>query len=261
MARSVGKSRHEHGGYRWDGRKRGTAEFAVLQVTLGGCGRVEHAGGPSAVPIGRAMLVFIPDTHVYTVDREAGYWEFAYAVVHGRELLRLLRRAADRRRVIPWFSAGGEEQALYELFRALDDTTRGSPPSPYEVSSRVYTLAMAILDAQQANAAATVDSTIVRAREYLQTHLAEDISVEDLADRIGLSRHHFSRRFAAAFGLPPVRYLREIRLRRASELLATGDLGVEEVAYRSGFSSASYFCRVFREGTGLTPTEFRRSRS
>jgi AraC-like DNA-binding protein len=65
----------------------------------------------------------------------------------------------------------------------------------------------------------------------------------------------------AAFGLPPVRYLRELRLRRASELLATSDAGVEEIGYQSGFSRASYFCRVVREGTGLTPSEFRRSRS
>jgi AraC family transcriptional regulator len=253
MVTSAGRAREEGTAYRWSGRERGRHPFAVVQVTLSGCGLVERAGTRHDVPSGRAMIAFVPDAHLYRVHPEVGHWEFAYAVVNGRELLRLLRHATPAQAsAVEWSPTGPAERALSDVLSAL----AGRIASPYELSALAYRLATALLEPAEPDA----DGAVERARRYLRDHLHEPLSVEQLAAAAGLSRHHFTRRFAASVGLPPVRYLREARCDAAAHLLATTGLPVKAVAERCGFESASYFCRVFRTSTGMTPGQFRRSR-
>ncbi|MFW6290914.1 MAG: helix-turn-helix domain-containing protein [Spirochaetota bacterium] len=253
MVTSAGRAREDHHGYRHDGLKRGRRPFAVVQVTLDGCGLVERNGAYYGVPQGRAMIAFVPDAHVYRVHPDAQRWEFAYAVVNGRELLRLLRYVTvPERPVVDWSPTGLSERVLYDVVTSL----AGRIASPYELSARAYRLGTALLEPAEPDA----DGAIDRARRYLRDHLHEPLSVERLAAVAGLSRHHFTRRFSAAVGLPPVRYLREARCDAAANLLATTDLPVGAIGERCGFESVNYFCRVFRSTTGMTPGQFRRSR-
>ena len=72
-----------------------------------------------------------------------------------------------------------------------------------------------------------------------------------------MSRSAFAAHFCRMFGRSPMSLLREVRLRRASELLATTRLPVEAVARSVGFSSRSNFSRMFREMYGVDPSGFR----
>ena len=58
--------------------------------------------------------------------------------------------------------------------------------------------------------------------------------------------------------MPPARFLRELRIKRACELLAEGTLSMAEVALKAGFDDPKYFCRVFREIMNTTPTAYAR---
>lgn len=253
MVTSAGRAREEAPGYRWNGRERGRNRFAVVQVTLRGRGLVERDGELHEVPPGRAMIVFVPDAHVYRVHPDAGLWEFVYAVVNGSELLRLLGHATQGKTpVVDWIPTGPAERVLYDMVTSL----AGRIASPYELSALAYRLGTALLEPPEPDA----NGSIERARRYLRDHLHEPLSVERLAAVAGLSRHHFTRRFSAAVGLPPVQYLREARCDAAANLLATTELPVRAVAERCGFESANYFSRVFRATTGMSPGEFRRSR-
>jgi AraC family transcriptional regulator len=94
---------------------------------------------------------------------------------------------------------------------------------------------------------------------YIQEHLAEDISVADLADVACLSTFHFTRAFAAAMGVPPHRYVGQRRLESAKAMIATGSASLAEIALDCQFSSQSSFTRAFRRATGMTPAEYRRT--
>jgi AraC-like DNA-binding protein len=257
MARSVGRAIETGRSYDWDGMKRGSNEFAVLQVTLAGAGLVEHEGGRSPVREGSAMLVLIPGRHRYRVDPSAGSWEFCYAVLYGHELLRVLHHAATNGPVLSWDPSGGGEAALFRLFSSFTSPTR---VSPYELSGRSYELAMALLSRGRSGDSGSPDGRIVQAEEYLRERLDEPLSVEEIAAVAGMSRYHFSRKFQEHTGLPPMRYLREARCERATVLLATTDMPIKTVAAECGFESAAYFCRTFRRITSLTPSEYRRTR-
>jgi AraC family transcriptional activator of mtrCDE len=82
-------------------------------------------------------------------------------------------------------------------------------------------------------------------------------SVETLADSSLMSRTAFASAFKAQFGRSPMAYLREVRMRRAAELLQRGDLTVDEIAARVGYASRSQFSRAFSGQYGASPTGFR----
>jgi AraC family transcriptional regulator len=99
-----------------------------------------------------------------------------------------------------------------------------------------------------------------RVAEFIEEHLAEEISLAALAELVDLSLYHFARTFAQSFGAPPHRYHMARRMDRAQSLLQGPALSVTEIGARIGFRETSSFTRAFRKFTGLTPTEYRRHR-
>jgi len=96
-----------------------------------------------------------------------------------------------------------------------------------------------------------------RVRDYVETHLEDSISLQDLASTAGLSTSHFIRAFKRSAGVTPHRYLLQRRVRRALGLLAETTLALSEVAMASGFADQSHFCRQFRKLVGATPSRYR----
>ena len=96
-----------------------------------------------------------------------------------------------------------------------------------------------------------------RLREYIDAHLAEPLSLGQLAGLCALSEYHFARMFHLSFGLPPHRYLLARRLERARQLLHGSRLPLGEIALACGFASASHFSNRFRQAFAATPGQYR----
>jgi AraC-like DNA-binding protein len=96
-----------------------------------------------------------------------------------------------------------------------------------------------------------------RARDYLHSHLHQDIGLDDLAHVTGVDRFRLSRAFKAAFGMAPHAYLIQLRLTRARLLLARGELPVN-VAAALGFADQSHLGRWFQRAYRMTPADYRR---
>jgi AraC-like DNA-binding protein len=95
--------------------------------------------------------------------------------------------------------------------------------------------------------------------QYIEEHLADEISLSSLAQLVQLSPFHFSRAFKQSFGVPPHRYLTLRRIERAKILLAERTRSVTEIGLAVGFSETSSFTSAFHKVTGETPTDYRRS--
>jgi AraC-like DNA-binding protein len=98
---------------------------------------------------------------------------------------------------------------------------------------------------------------LLRARDLADTRYADEVDVAAMADTAGLSRAHFSRAFAAAFGESPGVYLLTRRLERAAALLRNTDHSVAEVCFEVGLASVGSFTTSFKRVYGQTPTEYR----
>ena len=100
---------------------------------------------------------------------------------------------------------------------------------------------------------------LVRFREVVETRLEDsEVSVDDLAAEMNLSRVQLYRKVKQITGLSPVELLRTTRLKRAYQMLLTTDKSVSEVAYAVGFTAPSYFTKCFKEEYGMVPGDVRK---
>ena len=95
--------------------------------------------------------------------------------------------------------------------------------------------------------------------EYIRAHLADVITLDNLAGAVSLSPYHFARSFRATTGMTPHAFVTEHRLMVARDRLLRGGSSVAEVAFSVGFSNVSHFRRLFRRRYGLTPAELRQA--
>ena len=96
--------------------------------------------------------------------------------------------------------------------------------------------------------------------DWMGEHIADEFSLERLAERAGLSKFHFTRLFKNAMGVSPSRYQLNLRMDAARRLLRETKKGVLDVALDVGYSNPSRFAQLFRRETGLTPSNYRRQR-
>ncbi len=93
--------------------------------------------------------------------------------------------------------------------------------------------------------------------EYIDSHYADDFTLEDVASGAGFSKYHFSRLFKQYTGFTFCAYICHRRIKVAEMLLEQPDLSITEIAMKSGFPSISTFNRVFRQHKNCSPTEYR----
>jgi AraC family transcriptional regulator len=98
-----------------------------------------------------------------------------------------------------------------------------------------------------------------KVEDYVRDLLAEDISVEALAELVDLSPFHFSRVFKHATGMSPLQFVTRERITRAQQLIRETSRSLVEIALEVSYTSPSSFSKAFRRITGVTPTEFRSS--
>lgn len=103
------------------------------------------------------------------------------------------------------------------------------------------------------------DRKILQVLEYIYTHLNQDIKLADLAASAGISPFHFSRLFKQSMGMSPHQYLLQQRVERAKQLLKSSQLTIADIALQCGFNSQSHLGKSFRELTGITPSNYRKS--
>jgi len=94
--------------------------------------------------------------------------------------------------------------------------------------------------------------------EYLQEHYNQDLTLDDVARKVHISPSHLSRLFKDELGMTIIDYLTDIRIAAAKQMLENSDLMVKEIAEKVGYQEASYFTRVFKKNTGVSPAEYRR---
>lgn len=152
----------------------------------------------------------------------------------------------------------GFTRALLRLLELLDN------PVDLEVlgSGRLRELSYAVLMGEAGAAAKRafgVGNEIVRTVDYLANHLDEQVTIEDMADHVGMSRAVFHRRFKEATTMSPIQFVKSMRLNNAAMKIAEGKT-VSEAAWEVGYQSPSQFSREFKRIYGQSPRQWSHNR-
>lgn len=257
MLTGVGREVRRGGGYDWHGLRRGQADFALLQHTFAGRGRLVYEGRERFVEAGQTMLLFFPhDNRYHALEGES--WDFFWVGLTGLEVMRLWRRAVDRLGPVAELSDAALEAAGTACAAALDDALRGAG----HASALAYAVAAALVDEAYppTGYARHRSPEIQRAIDHLRHHLDRPVAVEELAEVAGYSKWHFARRFARSEGVSPSEFIARQRMKAAAALLQSCDDPIKSVAYRCGYEDPNYFAKVFRRCFRVSPSDFRESR-
>jgi AraC family transcriptional regulator len=93
--------------------------------------------------------------------------------------------------------------------------------------------------------------------DYINEHLAEDLSLEVMAALVDMSLHYFCRLFKQSTGMSPHKYLTQQRIERAKQLLKLQNAAIADIAIQCGFANQGHFTKSFRQLTGMTPKVYR----
>ena len=101
------------------------------------------------------------------------------------------------------------------------------------------------------------DNRMSQIIKYINQNYAHISSMEEVADKFFISKYYLCRIFKQSIGTSFVSYLNKIRINAACELLSNENLFLSEIAIRCGFNSTPYFCKVFKDERGISPSEYR----
>lgn len=101
------------------------------------------------------------------------------------------------------------------------------------------------------------DVQFITLLHYIETHMAERITLDDLSRLVHFNKSYLVERFKSIWGVPPMKYVNWIRVEKAKELLATTDKSITDIARETGFGSIHYFSRYFKEKERMSPQSYR----
>lgn len=161
------------------------------------------------------------------------------------------------------FSDSSQMRSIFETL--IEEYRQSGPASAAMMTALMNQCLIQVLRrvSQQANGAlpwlsALDDPRLARVVETILSHPEQHHTLELLASVAHMSRSTFARHFEQCFGRTPMDYVRDVRLRRAAQLLRLGGQSIDSVASKVGFASRSHFSRAFHEQFGCSPVDFRK---
>ncbi|MEF2248751.1 helix-turn-helix domain-containing protein [Paenibacillus sp. IITD108] len=170
-----------------------------------------------------------------------------------------------------FFQLSGE--ILKALVQSRGDTSAvfGDQPSYAEALARAETLpdmetclldmCGRIIDYHKEKRSKMTDVTLQLATDYMDANFNKNISVDTVAEYVQRSSSYLSRVFKESTGMTINDYLIQLRIKRAMELLKQLHLSLEEICREIGYANVSYFNKMFKNRTGLTPGQFRQQQA
>ena len=233
-------------------------EYQLLYITEGyGTFRSTTAG---EVPLheGDLFLLFPGEWHSYHPAPQRG-WKKYWIGFRGRNIDDRVRAGFLSPRK-PVYHVGFSSE-IVRLYRSAYDSAMAEAAYSQQLLAGIVNHLIGMMYSLERNIELNKNQAHVdmvnRARLRIRESLESALTIQQVAEEMGVSYSNFRKLFKEFTGLSPATYQQDLRIQRAKELLSTSQLSVKEIAYRLNFDSPDYFSAKFKAKTGRRPSELR----
>lgn len=215
------------------------------------------------------MAMFKPFEIHYSESRESDYYE-RYVINFRLETLSPLLSGNELHMLEEKLNSCvidlTEEQTvlLCRLFKQADECSelKGFLSKKLLLSAVLLLVMYAaqISEGSDAVSGGSADPQIVSVLKYINENYRSVITLDDLSDKVGISKFYLCRRFHEVTGATVMEYLNNVRLTKVHNMLLNTKNSIDDIAFETGFSSAVNLSRAFKKLYGVSPSEFRRTK-
>ncbi|KUP22529.1 helix-turn-helix domain-containing protein [Paenibacillus sp. DMB5] len=243
--------------YAFNGLTRPDTNHVIFQYTLSGEGYIKIDGKIHTLSKETAFLVEIPGSHIYYYpEKNSDPWEFIWLNVRGPLATQIWRYTLQQDGSVIHIPHDSHPiSLLWNLYRSIQEQEN----SQLEVNTQLFhwILVMERWLISPDKIPPGKNERLNNAINFMKERLATNLSLDEVAEYVGISKHHLCRTFVKHMNITPIEYVKRRRLERAALFLKTTDWPINRIALESGFNSASYFGKVFRFYFRVSPQVYR----
>lgn len=226
----------------------------LIHFILRGKGSYEAGGKTYLLSAGDAFLIYPGETTYYKAD-EKDPWEYVWIGMGGEETELILGECDFWDGYV--YSGKGQESIL-EYVRKIADLFASYQKNRLEIMGYFYLLFSEMKKRERKERSDAKEEYILKAEEYIRHNYSYPITVQGIADYIGIDRSYFYRLMREEKKISPQQYIIRYRIFEAERLLRETGLPVTQIAFSCGFKDTPSFCRMFKEKTGESPLVYRK---
>gem|GEM_PF-400901 len=258
--RYIGHEERRSSDYYWDNLNRVDTDTFMFQYTLAGKGIFEVNQTRYDLTPGKAFFASVPSDIRYFLPEDSTKWEYVFITLTGAEVKKCWEYIQKAHGYV--FDISADSPLIQRLIKIHQDIAKGYLDSAFKASGKSYEWLMTCYHhftevKSEDTLGDELDEPIKQALIFIQTHFHQQITLDEIAESARLSKYYFIKKFKHCLDETPQTYLVKFRIRTAQDLLLSTSKTVKDIAFDVGFSDISYFRKVFRAITGVSPTEFR----
>jgi AraC-like DNA-binding protein len=231
-------------------------EYQLIYI-IEGTGTFSAAGKTWDVIPGSLFMILPGLKHWYKPSKETG-WQEHWVGFKGTYFNKLAREGfLSEERV--FFNIGRYDYLASIFKRIFDEVKTQKPLYQMKACSAVLTLISETLSRSRRQEQPDFYQQIVEKAKFLMgTNIDGDINIPNIAAEIGLSTSRLNEIFKQFSSMTPYQYFIQLKIHKAEELLSEENISVKEAAWRLGFEDQYYFSRLFKNKTGIAPSDWKK---
>lgn len=246
----------------WEAQERtkrpvGFPDFQWLQA-LSGTGELTVGNQRYAVKPGQGFFLFPNEAHAYRPLQEP--WDVHWISFNGNLMPSLLKQAGIERSGV--FTTTAPDSLITHMKSIYAMSLTGHPFMGMECSKLLYAFLLDLMRNVWTSSPSTADNymKLHPVTQYIEAHYDRTITIDELAQCIGISSQHLCHLFKITLKMRPMEYVNRERINKSKEwMFREPGMKMQEIALLVGFDTASYFSYVFKKVEGMSPEQFKRS--
>ena len=234
----------------------------LIKLCISGEGVLEYGGQQYSVKQGQMFWIDCRRPHTYHTQSEDGKWRLLWVHFFGEPCeayYRLFQAQNENSPIINPDSGAAVRNILDELFDLYREGGNTLKDDVQASGLLTALMALCVRDAGVTSESRNLPSYVVDARNYINLHYAERITLDDLARVISINKFYLQKLFKRCMGLSPNEYLIYTRLTQAKHLLRTTNFPISRIAMDVGIDNVGYFTNLFKKYEGSTPSIYRQN--